>query len=226
MMDSCFLFDICNHRDCDKDFCIRKYKTNALFDAALLSDKQRNKLTLYLDNDQADLEAYSKLANLSQNISDFVNSGKNLYIHSIQCGNGKTSWAIRFIQNYLKVIWYKSDSFCKALFVSVPVFLNALKESISSKNDYAEYIKQHVLEADLVVWDDIATKAGTEYEINQLLSFIDQRINLGKSNIYTSNLENKDKMFVALGERLTSRIYNYSIDIELHGADKRNLIIK
>jgi DNA replication protein DnaC len=44
----------------------------------------------------------------------------------------------------------------------------------------------------------------------------------GKSNIFTSNL-GKRELTNALGERLGSRICNKSIDIELHGADKRYL---
>jgi DNA replication protein DnaC len=44
----------------------------------------------------------------------------------------------------------------------------------------------------------------------------------GKSNIFTSNLGNKE-LTNALGERLASRICNKSIDIELHGTDKRYL---
>ena len=44
----------------------------------------------------------------------------------------------------------------------------------------------------------------------------------GKSNIFTSNLE-EAKLTAALGERLASRICHKSIDIELHGSDKRYL---
>ena len=75
----------------------------------------------------------------------------------------------------------------------------------------------------MVVWDDIAAKTGTEYEINNLLSLVDARISLGKSNIYTSNL-NQREMMQALGSRLTSRICNMSEDIELFGVDKRNWV--
>ena len=44
----------------------------------------------------------------------------------------------------------------------------------------------------------------------------------GKSNIFTSNLGSKE-LANSLGERLASRICNKSIDIELHGSDKRYL---
>ena len=73
-----------------------------------------------------------------------------------------------------------------------------------------------------MVWDDIAAKMGSEFELTHLLNIIDNRLALGKSNIYTSNL-NRQQLYTALGERLTSRIANMSIDIELFGADKRIL---
>jgi DNA replication protein DnaC len=63
---------------------------------------------------------------------------------------------------------------------------------------------------------------GSEFELTHLLNIIDNRLALGKSNIYTSNL-NRQQLYNALGERLTSRIANMSIDIELHGSDKRFL---
>ena len=108
------------------------------------------------------------------------------------------------------------------MFVSVPRFLLALKDSISNKNEYADHILKHILTADIVIWDDIAAKVGSEFEINHLLSLIETRISSGKSNIFTSNLATKD-MKEALGERITSRICNMSIDIELFGKDKRQI---
>jgi DNA replication protein DnaC len=111
------------------------------------------------------------------------------------------------------------------LFISVPRFLLALKDSISNKSSYIDYIKDNVLLADLVVWDDLGNKLGSEFELSHLLNIIDNRISLGKSNIYTSNL-NRQQLYTALGERLTSRVANMSIDIELYGSDKRNLKVE
>lgn len=224
-MSECFSYANCNHKDCDKEFCLRRYKLTNLYDSALLSESQRRHISLRVDSDNTDIEEFKRLANIEANIVDFVKAGKNLFIHSSNCGNGKTSWAIRMIESYFNKIWPISDLTCKALFISVPRFLIALKESISKPNEYADYIKDNILDADLVVWDDIAAKVGSDYEINHLLSLIDSRMAVGKANIYTSNLANKD-MYVALGERLASRVCNTSIDIELHGADKRFLIIQ
>lgn len=223
-MQTCFLYPICNHKDCDKDFCMRKYKMSSLYSAAQMTEAQKAHITLKVDSDGTDIEQFKQLSAIEKNITEFVAQGQNLYLHSAVCGNGKSSWSVRLVQAYFEKIWASTGITCRVLFISVPRFLLALKDSISSKNSYADYIKANVLKADLVIWDDIAAKMGSEFELTHLLNMIENRIILNKSNIYTSNL-NKQQLYTALGERLTSRIANKSIDIELFGADKRILAL-
>lgn len=220
MAEICWLYDKCNHRDCDKDFCLRKYKLDYLYSNSLLSTTQRKPFTLFVDQDGTDLAEFQQLAEIQKNIEEFVTTGKNLYLHSSNCGVGKTSWAIKLMQAYFDKIWAKTPLMCRALFVNVPRFLLAIKDSISNKNEYADFVRENIMNADLVVWDDISAKMGSDYEINYLLSLIDGRIALGKSNIYTSNA-NRQEIYASLGNRLASRICQFSTDIEFHGADKR-----
>ena len=222
-MQECIVYNNCNHKDCDKEFCLRKYKLDSLYNAAQVPESKRYHTVLHIDADGTDLAEFKQLAEIESHIEEFVAEGKNLYLHSSYCGNGKSSWAYRMIQTYFNKIWPSAPLECKALFISVPRFLLALKDNISNRNEYAEYITENILTADLVVWDDIAAKMASEYEMNHLLSFIDGRLTAGKSNIYTSNLSTRE-VYEALGERLASRICNLSIDIELHGADKRQTV--
>ena len=223
-MSTCYMREICNGKDCSADFCLRKYKMDSLYSAALMTESQKKHVTLRVDEDGTDLEQFKQLAGIEQNIVSFVNEGRNLYLHSANCGNGKSSWSLRLAEAYFNKIWARSEVKCRVLFISVPRFLLALKDDITTKNAYVAYIKENVLEADLVIWDDIAAKMGSEFELTHLLNIIDNRLALGKSNIYTSNL-NRQQLYNALGERLTSRIANMSLDIELFGADKRVLKI-
>lgn len=223
-MSTCFLREICNGKDCDKDFCLRKYKMDSLYSAALMTESQKKHITLRVDEDGTDLEQFKQLAAIEQDIVNFVNNGRNLYLHSANCGNGKSSWSLRLAEAYFNKIWARTEVKCRVLFISVPRFLLALKDNITARSTYVDYIKENVLEADLVIWDDIANKMGSEFELTHLLNIIDNRLALGKSNIYTSNL-NRQQLYTALGERLTSRIANMSTDIELFGADKRVLKI-
>jgi DNA replication protein DnaC len=201
---------------------MKKYRLDTLYEASLLSPVQREYKRLHTDADGTDVTEFTKLAQLEKAVDKFVQQGANLYIHSYTCGNGKTSWAIRFINSYINKIWSKSNLECQALFVSVPKYLLALKENIAGHNEYAIYVNKNILTADLVIWDDIAAKTGTEFELNHLLNAINSRMDAGKSNIFTSNL-GKRELANALGKRLASRICNKSIDIELQGADKRYL---
>jgi DNA replication protein DnaC len=111
---------------------------------------------------------------------------------------------------------------CKGLFISVPKFLLALKDNISSKSEYVEHIKQNVLDADIVVWDEIGTKAVTTFEHEHLLSLINARIDNNKTNIFTSNLS-PIQLKESVGERLYSRVINLSDIIEFKGSDKRGV---
>ena len=141
---------------------------------------------------------------------------------SSMTGNGKTAWSLRLIQAYLSKIWVTSDLSCRALFINVPKFFLSLKDNISQRNDYISHIKSNVLNADLVVWDEVALKTLTPFEMENLLSLINNRIDLGKANIYTSNIS-PNELLNLVGDRLYSRIINKSDVLEFRGADKRNL---
>lgn len=223
-MEQCWLYDDCNHKDCN-NFCIRKEKLTFLYNNSLLPYKQRKRIELFIDDDKADLDAFTKLATIEKNILSFVDNGNNLYLFSSQVGNGKTSWAIRMLQSYFNRIWPRTDLTCRALFISVPRFLLAIKDNISNKNDYASFIKDNILKADLVIWDDIFHKSITEFEYTQLLSYIDSRLALGKSNIYTSNTSPNEASRI-VDARIVSRVTGLATQIELKGGDKRSFSIK
>lgn len=217
----CWLKDECNQKDCGS-FCMRLFKLDYLYKEALISASQRKHVALRIDADGTDEQAFSALKNIENNIESFISQGKNLYIHSTNTGNGKSSWALRFIQTYFNRVWLKSSLRCRALFINVPRFLLSLKENISERSDYVAHIKENILTCDIVIWYDIATKQTSIFESEHLYSMIEARIAEGKSNIFTSNLT-AEEMHKALGDRLYSRIVNLSQDIELKGSDKRGI---
>ena len=219
---NCFLYEECNHRDCNEDFCMRLYKLDYLYNLALLSQQQRKHLDLVVDEDGTDVEEFQNLKSIENNILRFVENGDNLYIHSRICGCGKTSWALRMIQAYFNKIWNPSGLVCRALFINVPRFLIELKDNISSKSEYITHIKENVLNCDLVVWDEIGSKGLSSFEHENILNLLNARLDMGKANIYTSNLTNEE-LHESVGDRLYSRIVNNSIDIQLNGADKRGI---
>ena len=226
--NSCWLRDTClkykKEPDyCSEDvFCIKLFKINSLYENALLTEAQKKHVTLFPDADGTDYDKFVQLRNIENNILQFVKEGKSLYLHSANCGNGKTAWSIRLLQAYFNRIWFDSDIGCKGLFINVPKFFLALKDNISKPSEYIEHIKSNITSADIVVWDEVGIKNCTQFEFENFLSMVNSRIDLGKSNIYTSNLT-QEELLEKVGERLYSRIINLSVDIELNGIDKRGL---
>lgn len=218
----CWLEDQCNKKDCDK-FCLRKFKLDYLYNQSLLSYEQRKKIGLRLDNNSLlDEPVFDRLRNVELNIVDFIINGNNLYLWSHITGNGKTAWSIRLMQDYFNKIWPSSDLSCRALFINVPKFFLALKDNISEKSEYIAQIKSNVLKADLVVWDEVALKTLTPFEMENLLSLINNRIDLGKANVYTSNIS-PSELLNLVGDRLYSRIINKSEILEFREKDKRKI---
>lgn len=166
-----------------------------------------------------DLNAYRKLADIKLDIVDFVGSGSNLFICSQNTGNGKTSWAIKLMLRYFNEIWAGNGFRARGLFVNVPTLLLQLK---NFENPLPEEFKQHLMDVDLVIWDEIASTSISNYDYSNLLMFLDYRILNDKSNIFTSNAVTKDELEKNVGAKLASRIWNTSEVIEFRGKDRRN----
>lgn len=199
--------------------CIRYLEMNNLMTSAQIpKGKQfRNKLA----PSPADVENFKFLNSLKTDMLNFVDNGENLYIYSKNCGNGKTTWAIKLMQNYFNQIWLGNGLKQRGLFIHVPSFLTKFKEIINRKDESFEDLKQQLIEVDLVIWDDIAAGKLSDYDHTNLLTYIDQRRLQGKSNIFTGNL-NQQELEVALGTRLKSRVWNDSTVVELLGKDRRD----
>ncbi len=226
--ENCYLTDSCKLDTCKytskDDTCLRLFKIDFLLDKSLITEKYKSKIDLFLDSDRTDLREFDFLRSIEQDIYNFVSNGSNLYICSKIPGNGKTSWSIKLLKAYILKIWPESKLECKALFVNVPKFILELKSNISSNSEYAQYVKTNIINADLVVWDDIATKSMSEFEHEHLLSLLDNRLINNKSNIFTSNIL-PDNLHILAGDRLASRI-KQSIIVEFKGKDKRGVLNK
>ena len=215
-IQSCWYKRICTEQ-CSEN-CIRYKLMYSLFKQSNLPEALWNYKELICH--EKDLQVYKQLQAKSDAILNFIEAGNNLYIYSENCGNGKTTWAIRLMYSYFDKIWHKSCFDCKALFVSVPKFLYNCKRSISQDVKGFEELCNLISEVDLVIWDDIGEMKASDYEHQILFQYIDDRINSKKSNIYTSN-KNKEQLEDVLGVRLASRIYNCSECIEFLEEDKR-----
>lgn len=178
-----------------------------------------NKLSPTSENDR---KAFERLVNIENQAERFVNEGHNLLIYSSKCGNGKTSFATRIGLSYIKNYSSNYAIDTPVIFVNAAEYINRKKTAISDKSivDEVNQLDKYLYTANLVIWDDIATKALSEYDMEQLYVFINNRIANMKSNIFTSNCS-RTEMSKIMGARLSSRIVNNSITIELDGYDCR-----
>jgi DNA replication protein DnaC len=184
-----------------------------------LPEAKQKPITLYLtDDNSGDKKAYCRLAEIRQNIVDFVEQGKNLYICSNRSGNGKTSWAIKMLHTYFHYTAVGSYDNLKGMFVSVPRLLLQLKDF---NNPLSAKYKKQLETVDLVIWDDVAVSGISQYDYTQLFTLVDVRMLSEKSNIFTSNVVSEKELGEIFGNRLTSRLYNSSEIVELKGKDMR-----
>lgn len=222
----------CKKKDCDiwqditNNFCMRYFKIDKILDNAMLSPKQRKDIKLVLDSDKSDYNSYATLNKFKESIMNNIEDNVNLYIYSEITGNGKTSWAIKLLTEYVKKNWINIQINSRpVLFINVPQYLLELKLNIRSQSEYVQIVQDNFLKADLIVWDDIGTKTASDFELEYLLSMIDNRQRLErKIDIYTSNII-PTELQKYVGDRLASRILNTSQLIEFKGQDKRGLNI-
>ena len=214
--DDCIFKDTCNPKthQCT-DWCQRYLQFNRLLELSNLPKIYKKPIKIIANKD--DYNAYTDLDAISKDIDNFVKSGKNLYICSTTPGNAKTTWAAKLMLNYFNKVWPNSYDMTRGLFVHIPTLMLDLKKF----DDIPEYINR-IKDADLVIWDDLAaTNKLTEYEHEQLLQFIDYRIQNELSNIYTSNITDPTLLIQNIGARLASRVYTGSKIITFIAKDFR-----
>lgn len=212
--DDCWYKSVCTYEPCTN--CIRYVEMKYLMEHSGLSKKRQKPIRLSADYDR---KAFELLNEIRLDIVNFVENGESLYIYGENTGNGKTSWSIKLLLRYFDQIWAGNGFRQRGYFISVPAFLNQVK-NFSDEKARQKLIKT-LSTVDLVVWDDIASTKLSDYDIQQLLTIVDQRIADGLANIYNGNLTSHEAVANALGDRLASRIWNTSTLVEFKGKDRR-----
>ena len=220
MNTECIFYGVCQNQDnCNKD-CIRYVEMTYLLDNSGLPANLKGRLAL--KPEKVDYDAFCTLADIKDNIVEFVQQGKNLYLYSEHTGNGKSSWLAKLLQAYFNQVWAGNGFQRRGYFLYLPTFLIELKENIRVPNDELLEQKDFLKHVDLLCIDDIAASTLSEYEHNYLLYIIDYRISNKKSTLYSSNL-GEANLLQYLGTRLKSRVFNNSQIVHLQGQDRRGL---
>ena len=184
-----------------------------------------DKNNLALVPSKKDEKAFIELKNVKESIKQFVDSGSNILICSNNCGNGKTSWAVKLLLAYIDEVSNVSFSNnTPALFLNVNSFLGEKKLAINDTKllDRINGTERSILSSRLVVFDDIADKSLSEYDLNSMYYWIDYRTANMKSCIYTTN-QMPDQLQRTLNGKIYSRIVNYSSVIMFTDGDHRRV---
>ena len=212
--EDCWYKDVCQN-ECSNS-CLRYIEMKYLMDNSDIAPKRQMPASLVPDD--IDRPSFMRLNDIKLDVVDFVKEGKNLYIWGEHTGNGKTSWALKIMLRFFNDIWAGNGFRTRGKFVHVPTFLVKLKDFANPLSD--EY-KNDIMNCDLLILDDIASTGISQYDLSQLLLYIDHRTLYEKSIIYTGNISPNNLQSV-LGERLASRINAKTTEkIELKGADRR-----
>ncbi len=165
-----------------------------------------------------DFEKYKYLSNIQANIGKFVEQGCNLYIYSKYTGNGKTSWAVKLLNQYIRNVYTEKDSLI-GLFVNVDDFLVTQIKPLHLNQSFIATCKN----VDLLILDDIGCSKLTSIEEQILRDIINTRLLNKKSTIYTSNRID-DGLCDTVGLNLGSKIIDSSVIVELTNNSQRKPI--
>jgi len=143
------------------------------------------------------------------------------------CGVGKTHLAVALLK---QVIVEKGDG---GLFYDFRDLLREIQASWNSISQASELdVLRPVLEAKVLVLDELGANKPTEWVRDTIAHIINCRYNDKKLTIFTSNyLDTPNKpgeeaLTDRIGVRLRSRLYEMCREIEIHGMDFRHEIKK
>ena len=163
-----------------------------------------------------DVESFEILSEIKKNIAAMVEQGFNLYIKSNQRQNGKTSWGIKILQNYIHHLIGKPGSKNRALYLDLNEYLRELKLSFDSKDKEFKETEKAMRECDLLVLDGIDEVRLSEYERNYLKIIIKNRLANNLSNIFIGR-NTAGNLINAIGNDLKYYVEDNSTVISIYG---------
>ena len=199
------------------DLCPLYVKLNAIYSQSNIPKRYRYDIPL--TPQQFDREAFIKLKEWQTNILEHVEDGDFLLIYSPTTGNGKTSWATKILNYYIRKTVVKSKVDYDVVYANVSSFLEDIKNSFDNKDVAFEVFKESVRSCNLLVLDDLGAERPTEWVRERLYELINYRYNEGKATIFTSNFT-PDQIEERLGSRIGSRV-KFADQVEIKGVDRR-----
>lgn len=208
----------CKQRTSDGEcykMCVDFNEIDLMMHNANIPHKYVQPIVLY-PSCKEDVESFEILSEIKKNIAAMVEQGFNLYIKSNQRQNGKTSWGIKILQNYIHHLIGKPGSKDRALYLDLNEYLRELKLSFDSKDKEFKEIEKVMRECDLLVLDGIDEVRLSEYERNYLKMIIKSRLANNLSNIFIGR-NTAGNLINAIGNDLKYYVEDNSTVISIYG---------
>lgn len=208
----------CKQRTSDGEcykMCVDFNEIDLMMHNANIPHKYVQPIVLY-PSCKEDVESFEILSEIKKNIAVMVEQGFNLYIKSNQRQNGKTSWGIKILQNYIHHLIGKPGSKDRALYLDLNEYLRELKLSFDSKDKEFKETEKVMRECDLLVLDGIDEVRLSEYERNYLKMIIKSRLANNLSNIFIGR-NTAGNLINAIGNDLKYYVEDNSTVISIYG---------
>ena len=208
----------CKQRTSDGEcykMCVDFNEIDLMMHNANIPHKYIQPIVLY-PSCKEDVESFEILNEIKKNIAAMVQQGFNLYIKSNQRQNGKTSWGIKILQNYIHHLIGKPGSKDRALYLDLNEYLRELKLSFDSKDKEFKKTEKAMRECDLLVLDGIDEVRLSEYERNYLKIIIKNRLANNLSNIFIGR-NTAGNLINAIGNDLKYYVEDNSTVISIYG---------
>ena len=163
-----------------------------------------------------DMDAFTTLAEIKNDIENFVKNGRTLYLWSYNYGNGKTEWLTKLMKSYMATICVGNEFSDRCWFEFIPTFLLTAK-NFEDRETANEHISA-LMKRELCILDDIGAVRTSEYDISVLTNIINTRYAKSLSTLYSSNLH-PDELY-KINSRIADRACT-DIVIELKGDGRR-----
>ena len=208
----------CKQRTSDGEcykMCVDFNEIDLMMHNANIPHKYVQPIVLY-PSCKEDVESFEILSEIKKNIAAMVEQCFNLYIKSSQRQNGKTSWGIKILQNYIHHLIGKPGSKDRALYLDLNEYLRELKLSFDSKDKEFKETEKVMRECDLLVLDGIDEVRLSEYERNYLKMIIKSRLANNLSNIFIGR-NTAGNLINAIGNDLKYYVEDNSTVISIYG---------
>lgn len=219
--NKCYAKDYCKGFATDKctERCDFWWKLNSIYQQSQIPVRYRYNIPLRPE--QVDKESFLQLKSFSESAVQHIEQGDSLFIYSQTTGNGKTTWATKIANMYIRKAITKSTLEDEVLYLNVSMFLDKLKGQFSSYSDETAELQRMAMNCKLLILDDLGAERPSEYVCERLYDLINHRYTNMLTTIYTSNL-NPNEIGDRLGSRIESRVKS-ATQIKIIGSDRRTI---